>query len=78
MKEYIISFLILFILGFLFFSGINYYKSFSEIDFCLDTGICVENLELNTEIGKIIINKENCLKYNWEWNEEKRFCKLSD
>ena len=44
----------------------------------MDMGICAENIELNTEFGRIIINKENCLKYNWQWDDKKRFCTVND
>ena len=47
---------------------------FDEKDFCLDTGICKEGLELNTEYGLIQINKENCLKYGWGWEEGSGYC----
>ncbi len=45
-------------------------------DFCLDSGICTQGQLINTEYGKIQINKENCLKYNWTWNEERKYCQL--
>ena len=47
-----------------------------DLDTCLDNGICAENLEVNTEYGKIIINAQTCIKYGWSWNEEKMFCDL--
>ncbi len=47
-----------------------------DLDTCLDNGICAENLEVNTEYGKIIINSQTCIKYGWSWNEEKMFCDL--
>ncbi len=43
-------------------------------DSCLDIGICSEGLEINTEYGKIKVNEENCLKYYWIWNKDKRWC----
>lgn len=45
-------------------------------DICLDTGICKEGLEVNTINGNITISKENCIKYNWLWNEERRYCNV--
>lgn len=45
-------------------------------DFCLDTGICKAGLEINTEYGLIKINKENCIKYNWNWLEESQKCNM--
>jgi len=45
-------------------------------DFCLDTGVCAENLEINTEYGKITVNKDNCIKHNWIWDDENKTCKV--
>ena len=50
----------------------------NDQDFCLDTGYCKEGLKINTERGKITINKENCLKYNWKWDEKNKSCNLRD
>jgi len=47
-----------------------------DIDCCLDVGICAEGLEINTEYGRTKINKENCLKYNWKWNEARKDCNI--
>ena len=47
-----------------------------DIDTCLDTGVCAEGLEINTEYGRIKINKENCLKYSWKWNKDRNSCNL--
>lgn len=47
-----------------------------EKDFCMDTGICKDGMNVNTKYGKIIIDKENCIKHKWIWNEEKSFCKI--
>lgn len=52
-------------------------KKFINTDVCLDSGLCAENLEINTEYGLIKINKENCLKYNWKWDEKKKHCNLN-
>lgn len=70
-KIIILSFLILFILIF----GV-FYVIKDDKDICLDSGICREGLIINTQYGEISINKENCIKYNWLWNNEKRFCKI--
>ncbi len=45
-----------------------------QVDSCLSGGICTEGLEINTEHGRIEINRENCLKYNWQWNENRKWC----
>lgn len=79
MKNCFFIFLLVLILILFLIKGLFWFANLRDnLDFCLDSGICAENLELNTEFGKIIINKENCLKYNWEWNEEKRFCDVND
>ena len=70
-KIIVLSFLILFILIF----GV-FYVIKEDKDICLDSGICREGLIINTQYGEISINKENCIKYNWLWNDEKRFCKI--
>jgi len=70
-KIIVLSFLILFILIF----GV-FYVIKDDKDICLDSGICREGLIINTQYREISINKENCIKYNWLWNDEKRFCKI--
>ncbi len=70
-KIIVLSFLILFILIF----GV-FYVIKDDKDICLDSGICKEGLDVNTQNGEITINKEICIKYNWLWNDEKRFCKI--
>ena len=47
-----------------------------DLDFCLDTGNCKENLQINTEYGLITINEKNCKKYNWKWNSKKHYCQI--
>lgn len=66
-----LSLLILLILVFSVFYVIK-----DDKDICLDSGICKEGLDVNIQYGEITINKENCIKYNWLWNDEKRFCKI--
>ena len=68
-KIIVLSFLILFIFG-------VFYVIKDDKDICLDSGICREGLIINTQYREISINKENCIKYNWLWNDEKRFCKI--
>lgn len=45
-------------------------------DFCLDSGICIQGQIIKTEYEKVEINEQNCLKYNWIWNEKQKYCKL--
>ncbi|MBP3821681.1 hypothetical protein J6G99_08585 [bacterium] len=49
----------------------------SDLDFCLDTGICKKGIKINTEYGKIKINKFNCIKHNWHWDSKNETCKLN-
>ena len=46
-------------------------------DTCLDSSICKEGLEVNTEYGLIKINKNNCLKYGWIWDEKIKSCNFN-
>lgn len=48
-----------------------------ESDYCIEDGDCKEGRIVNTEkYGTVLINKGNCLKYNWEWYEKQKYCKL--
>lgn len=58
------------------FIGMPGVNSVFDKDFCLDSSICAEGLELNTEYGLIKINKENCLKYNWKWDDKSKYCNM--
>lgn len=49
-----------------------------ESDYCIEDGDCKEGRIVNTEkYGKVLINKENCLKYNWEWYKKQKYCKVT-
>ena len=50
-------------------------KEFNIHD-CIDNSTCVEGLKIMTEQGTITINKENCIKYGWEWNEKRKMCQI--
>lgn len=68
---------ILIIAGFLMFYfsfDIPEIKRASDLDTCLDVGICAQDLEINTEYGLVKINKENCLKYHWKWDKKNKSC----
>ncbi len=67
---------ILFILHFNLHSFLPSVMKQLDHNFCLDTGICAQGLKINTEHGRIKINKENCLKYGWEWDEKRKWCDL--
>lgn len=68
--------LILTILLWLILSFTIFYDIIFSKDSCLDSSICREGLQLNTEYGLIEINKENCEKYGWEWREKAKVCNL--
>ena len=71
-----IIYALIFILWFGFLDLLPSVKKQFDIDDCLDSGACAEGLFINTEYGKIEITKENCQKYNWTWNEKRKYCKL--
>ncbi len=75
-KRTAIIYALIFILWFGFLDMLPSVKKQLDIDDCLDSGSCAEGLFINTEYGKIEITKENCQKYNWTWNEERKYCKL--
>lgn len=69
----------------LFCFQLNYIKLLTKIPsinhildeiVCLDTGICKEGISVNTQYGTIKINKQNCLKYDWIWDEHLQCCKI--
>lgn len=68
----IIKFVLIF---FVFTLSLVVYLYFTDKkDSCLDTGICSEGVEINTQYGKIMVNEESCLKYHWVWNKDKQWC----
>ena len=82
MKEKKIILSIIIIIAILLFMLVGILFLFNTFDndksFCLDSGICVEGLELNTEYGLVKINEENCKKYNWKWDAENKRCNVND
>ncbi len=71
MKEILLLLLLIFmVLSFILFL----YKD--DKDFCLDSGICAENLQINTEYGLITINEETCNKYHWKWDAKRHYCNM--
>ena len=67
--------IIIFLIVFLTINQIIHYI-FNEKDFCLDTSICPENYEINTQYGLIKLTKENCIKYGWKWIEKSKVCNM--
>ena len=54
----------------------GFFNMYGELNTCGDMNICKEGKEMWTEHGLILVNKENCLKYNWEWYEETKKCNM--
>jgi len=69
--------LLIIIVLWIIFNRLPFINQVFDKDTCLDTSICKEGLEINTEYGLIKINKENCLKYGWIWNDKKKSCNLN-
>ncbi len=80
MKEYIFSFVILFLLGCLFIAGIDSLRQFSEIDFCLDRGNCWDSIRQRCETehqGYCVKNAQDCSSlFKGVWDDEKMFCEI--
>jgi hypothetical protein len=47
-----------------------------DSDYCVEDGDCYEGREIKRHNTLIVINKENCLKYSWNWDEKRRQCKV--
>ena len=78
MKKFLLTLLILIILCPTIFIIVSFFAYITDDkDFCLDTGICAENLQLNTEYGLITINEETCNKYHWKWDAKRHYCNLN-
>ena len=52
------------------------YEEYQAKSDCDEFGICKEGLEFIVEKDIEIINKENCLKYNFEWREDLNACNM--
>ena len=78
MKKIIICLSVFLLLATCFFTLLlNIYNIFNDnLDACLDSGICQEGIIIITKFGKIRVEKESCIKYNWRWIEDKNYCIL--
>lgn len=47
------------------------------MELCADMDICPEGIQKKNNEGVLFeINKENCIKYGYEWNDKRRDCNL--
>lgn len=44
---------------------------------CEDNGICKQGLEIGIKDEMVKVTKENCIKYNFLWNEKDKTCNLN-
>lgn len=62
---------------FLFLCNLPTMKKINNIKNCYKTGICAKGLNATTKDNiNFVINKENCEKYNYNWNNLKQTCDL--
>lgn len=47
------------------------------MELCIDMGICPEEITMKNAEGVLFeINKENCIKYDYKWDEQNRSCDM--
>jgi len=62
---------------FIVFGNMPATKKINNIQQCYKTGICAQGLDATTKDNTTFkINKENCQKYNYKWNNFKHTCDL--
>lgn len=47
-----------------------------DYETCLDMSVCAEGLEVKTPHGKIKINEETCLQYDYSWDHIRKTCTI--
>lgn len=47
-----------------------------NMETCIDTGICPEGLNIKIDGELVEINKDNCLKYNRQWDDIRKTCNI--
>lgn len=47
-----------------------------DMDFCLDTGLCTEGLEIKSDRGEFTVSEQSCLQHRYEWDYEKKWCNI--
>jgi|GEM_PF-3176817 len=71
--------LALFLYFYLLFNPLPSVKKVHDTYFCLDSGgaYCAEGVKTKIDEDLVEINKENCLKYNREWDDDRKWCNLN-
>jgi len=47
-------------------------------DYCLEDGDCNAGRIIIVEDKEIEINKDTCIKNNWDWYEKSQYCKIKN
>ncbi len=69
-------FVLLLIIHLLFTTYLPEIQKEFDIQDSLDNSNYTEGAKINTRQGIITINKEDCLKYDWKWDEKRKMCKV--
>jgi len=80
----ILLFILLYVFTNLFLNLFSELKEKKELDirisspdsYCEEYFQCGEGTQITRGKETFIINKEICLKYDWEWNEKGKYCKI--
>lgn len=49
-----------------------------DMELCMEMNICPEGIKIKNDEGVLFkINKENCIKYNYKWDEQNRSCDMN-
>lgn len=74
----ILIFIIVSLIGFILLIHIGAGLVNVQSDYCIEDGDCKEGRIIYVNENKILINKDNCLKNNWDWHEKSKICKITD
>ena len=47
-------------------------------DYCLEDGDCKAGRIIIVEDKEIEINKDTCIKNNWDWHDKSNYCKIKN
>lgn len=49
-----------------------------DMELCMEMNICPEGIKIKNDEGVLFeINKENCIKYKYKWDEQNRSCDMN-